>query len=254
MSVSIRISLLLVVVGTVLLTGCGDDAEQDVEDAVPIPVGKPASVFGTVRIFGPPFGPLEGAEVYVLEHPELTAITDEKGEFEIVEVPAGDVTLVMLAEGYPENQLGTFTVDGHDVENLDFQAVSQGIYEFFAVLTQATLDPTRCQVSTTVTRWFEDSLPVVHGEPGATATITPGLPASHGPIYFNDLVFPSPGLTETSVDGGVVCTNVPPGDYTLTATKAGVSFEEVRILCRANVLVNAAPPWGLQALNPGSGY
>ncbi len=246
MSVS-RISLLLVVVGTVLLTSCGDD--DDVA-----PAGEPATVFGTVRIFGPPFGPLEGAEVYVVEHPELTAVTDEKGKFEIADVPAGDVTLVMLAEGYPENQIGTFTFDGNDRENVDFQAVPQWLYDAFAVLVETTPDPTRCQIATTVTRWFEDLVPEVHGEPGATAMISPELPPLHGPTYFDDRVLPTLGLTETSVDGGVVWTNVPPGDYTLTAKKADVAFEEVRILCRANVLVNAAPPWGLQALNPGSGY
>jgi|GEM_PF-3542389 len=41
--------------------------------------------------------------------------------------------------------------------------------------------------------------------------------------------------------------NVPPGDYVLTAHKAGMSFTPAAIRCRAGVLVNASPPWGLQA-------
>lgn len=260
---------LWLIAAAVAFAGCGDDTSPAAEDAVaeqvgdtptpdeavePPPVGDPAAVRGTVRIFGPPGGPLPGAEVRVFEHPELKAVTNDEGKFEIAGVPAGDVTLVMLAEGYPENQLATLSLDGEDLESLDFQAVSQGIYDIFAALTGAEPDPTRCQVSTTVTRWFEASLPVVHGEPGATATISPELPAEHGPIYFNPDVLPTPGLTETSVDGGVVWTNVPPGEYVLSAKKKDVSFEEVRILCRANVLVNAGPPRGLQALNAGGDY
>ncbi len=84
--------------------------------------------------------------------------------------------------------------------------------------------------------------------------MTPDPGAEHGPVYFNKDVLPEPGLTETSVDGGVVWTNVPPGNYVLRANKTDVEFEEVRIWCRPNVLVNAAPPKGLQALVPGSGY
>ena len=39
----------------------------------------------------------------------------------------------------------------------------------------------------------------------------------------------------------------------LTATKEGVKFEPVRLRCRAGVLVNASPPYGLQALSGGIG-
>ena len=53
---------------------------------------------------------------------------------------------------------------------------------------------------------------------------------------------------ETSDDGGVLFIQVPPGDYTWTAHKAGVEFTQVRMKCRAGYLINASPPWGLQAL------
>jgi len=250
-----------------IIVGCSSDSVAtspadtadvpDVVDAVETPdlsAVPAAAVRGRVRIFGPPGGPLEGAEIHVLEHPELTTLSGADGTFEFADVPAGDVTLVMLAEGYPENQLGTHTLAGEDIEGLDFQAVSKGIYDIFALLTEQVPDPEMCQVSTTVTRWFEGDLPIVHGEPGATCAISPGLAEDRGPIYFNPDVLPTPGLVETSVDGGVVWTNVPPGEYTLTAVKPEVEFETVRIKCRPNVLVNAGPPRGLQALNPGSGY
>ena len=84
--------------------------------------------------------------------------------------------------------------------------------------------------------------------PGATVTITPSLPSEHGPIYFNANVIPQADLTETSDDGGVLYTNVPPGTYVLSASKDGVTFEDVTIQCEPDVLVNPSPPHGLQAL------
>ncbi len=213
-----------------------------------------AAVRGRVWIFGPPGGPLVGAKVAMLEHPDRETVSDDSGAFEFLDVPAGDVTLVMTANGYHPNQLGTHTLLGVDADHFDFQAVSDGIYALFASLTEVDPDPAFCQVSTTVTRYFEGGLPGVHGEPGVVANIEPSLSAKHGPIYFSHEVLPTPGLTETTVDGGVVWMNVPPGDYVLHAKKDGVTFEDVRVHCRPGVLVNAGPPRGLQALNVGSGY
>jgi hypothetical protein len=87
-----------------------------------------------------------------------------------------------------------------------------------------------------------------HGEAGATVTVEPALPPEHGPIYFNAAVIPDPSLTETSEDGGVLFVDVPPGTYTLHAQKDGVIFEDTLMQCEAGVLVNASPPYGLQAL------
>lgn len=241
--------------------GPGDDAASGVGDAHLAdaegtedlgPPPPPAAISGVIRIFGPPGGPLAGATITILEHPDLSAVSDEDGRYTLPEVPAGDVTLVMQAEGYPENQLGTQTLEGADLDGCDFQAVSAGVYDIFAMLTESTPDPARCQISTTITRYFEGGLPTVHGEPGATATIEPAV--SSEPIYFNADVLPTPGLVETTVDGGVVWTNVEPGKYVLSAHKGELPFKDVRIWCRAGVLVNAAPPRGLQALAPGDGY
>jgi hypothetical protein len=232
------------------------DVDAAIEDATPPDYAgiEPAAVHGTVRIFGPPGGPLEGAEVFVLEHPEIRTRSDANGQFTLAQIPAGPVSLVMLADGYPENQLGTQQLLGEDLEGLDFQAVSDLIFRLFVTLSESEADPARCQVATTVTRWFEGRLPTVHGEPGVTTTITPAVPEDHGPVYFSEQVLPTPALTETSVDGGVAWTNLQPGHYVLHAHKEGVAFEEVHIRCRPGVLVNAGPPRGLQALNPGSGY
>jgi hypothetical protein len=60
--------------------------------------------------------------------------------------------------------------------------------------------------------------------------------------------YPDTSLTVTSIDGGVILANIPPGEYTLTATKQGKQFSTVAVRCRAGLLVNAAPPHGLQGL------
>ncbi|MEZ5177206.1 MAG: hypothetical protein R2746_02700 [Acidimicrobiales bacterium] len=65
------------------------------------------------------------------------------------------------------------------------------------------------------------------------------------------MIFPDASLTETTVDGGVLFVNVAPGTYTLTARKDGAVIREVEVSCRAGVLTNAAPPWGLQVLEGG---
>ena len=79
-------------------------------------------------------------------------------------------------------------------------------------------------------------------------SLEPEVAPERGPIYFNDDVIPDKTQSLSSTDGGIVYTNIPPGEYVLKAHKAGVDFESVRVKCRAGVLVNASPPYGLQAL------
>ena len=97
----------------------------------------------------------------------------------------------------------------------------------------------------------------VLGEPDATVTIEPAVDPELGPIYFNmvrhDVICPDRKFDRTSDDGGVLFVNVPPATYTLRAHKEGVTFREVTIKCRPGLVVNAAPPWGLQALEGGIG-
>lgn len=65
------------------------------------------------------------------------------------------------------------------------------------------------------------------------------------------MIFPDASLEATTVDGGVLFVNVTPGTYTLRAHKDGAVIREVEVGCRAGVLTNAAPPWGLQVLEGG---
>jgi hypothetical protein len=193
-------------------------------------------------------GGIANAHVYLLENAALDAHTDAMGHFVIANVPIGsDATLVMEHPDYILIQTGTIAVPAAGLTRVTFQAVTPAVRDALAASLSLTVDPTRCQLVTTVTRIGRSVYDMgAHGESMATVTIAPSLPSSSGPIYFNSMVFPDRTLTQTSDDGGVLFTNVPPGDYTWTATKAGATFAQVRVHCRAGVLVNAAPPWGLQ--------
>ena len=193
-------------------------------------------------------GPIANAHVFVLENPTLTTTSDATGHFVITGVPVGsDASLVMEHPDYILIQTGTHEVPAEGITRMTFQAVTPDTRNALAQSLSITVDDTRCQMVTTVTRIGRSVYdPGAHGEDGVIVTIDPPLPATSGPVYFNASVIPDTTLSMTSEDGGVLFTNVPPGEYTWTATKAGATFAQVRMSCRAGVLVNAAPPWGLQ--------
>ncbi len=240
--------MVLAAIVAIALAGCGDG---DGEDSVQL-----ASVSGDAIPFnGGPDGRVEGAEIWILEHPErrLTTGADGRFAFEGLEV-GSEVTLVLEHPDYHLIQTGTHVVPEGGIERLTFQAVTHDVYAAFAAVLGITPDEEHaCQMPTTVTRVGKSLYdPGAHGEAGATVTIEPPLSPDHGPIYFNSSVVPDRSLSETSDDGGVVFVQVPPGEYTLTAHAPGVEFRQVKMKCRAGVLVNASPPWGLQALAPGA--
>jgi hypothetical protein len=199
---------------------------------------------------GTPYGRIADGALHVLEQPDVHAVTAADGHFQIKGLaPGEDATFVLVASGFPEAQTRTFPALEAALERVTFQVPNDALLEALAGVLQITPDPTRCQMVTTITRVGKSIYDAgAHGEAGATVAVEPPLPAENGPVYFNSNVIPDRTLTESSDDGGVVFVNVPPGEYTLTASKLGVNFETVRMQCRANVLVNASPPYGLQAL------
>jgi len=235
--------VLLVIVG---LLGCGDDDGSPAAlvsvsgDAFPFNVGHTAR--------------LEGAEIWILERPEMRMVTGPDGHFQFDGLPVGsEVTLVMEHPDYHPIQTGTIILGPEGAAQVTFQAVTYGIYNFLAQIVGIVPDEAgSCQMVTTVTRVGKSLYdPGAHGEAGVTVILDPPLPPEQGPIYFNAMVFPDYELTETSEDGGVLFVNVPPGTYVWTADKPGVDFTTVKMKCRPGMLVNASPPWGLQALAPG---
>lgn len=198
-----------------------------------------------------PDGRVEGATVSILEFPALQVVTGADGKFRFDDLPVdADITLVMTHPDYHEIQTGTHVLPDEGLERITFQAVSHGIYDVLAGVVGITPDEAKyCQMVTTVTRVGKSVYDAgAHGEAGVLVTLDPPLPAENGPIYFNAQVVPDASLTETSEDGGVLFVQVPPGEYTWTASKAGAEFRPVRMKCRVGVLINASPPWGLQRL------
>jgi hypothetical protein len=198
-----------------------------------------------------PDGRIEGAEISILERPEMRMTTGADGHFEFTDLPVGsEVTLVMDHPDYYPIQTGTIVLGPEGAERVTFQAVTYPIFDAFAAIVRVDPDETKCQMVTTVTRVGKSIYDLgAHGEADVVVTLDPPLPDSQGPIYFNSSVIPDFSLHQTSDDGGVLFLQVPPGEYVWTATKPGVEFTQVRMKCRAGVLVNASPPWGLQALD-----
>ncbi|MFO7566287.1 MAG: carboxypeptidase regulatory-like domain-containing protein [Enhygromyxa sp.] len=224
--------------------GDGDPGDGDGEP------GELVQVSGDAFAFGPAIM-VANATVTILELPDQQTSTDADGHFVFEALPAGAAaTFVFDKPGYPRIYIKTFTLpDEGELERVTFQAPDSATFGVFAQLAEVVPDPRACQIASTVTRVGKSLYDgEAHGEEGATVSISPSLPAEHGPIYFNANVIPQKDLTETSEDGGVLFSNVPPGTYVLSAHKDGVSFEDVTVQCDPDVLVNPSPPYGLQAL------
>jgi hypothetical protein len=226
--------------------GDGDPGDGD-GDGDP---GAGIEVSGDAFAFGP-YTMIANATVTVLELPDQMTTTDDAGHWVFDSLPAGgQATFVFEKEGNPKVYTKTFTLpDSGVVERVTFQVPDDATYGALAQIVGIEPDPATCQIASTVTRVGKSIYDQgAHGEAGAVVTIDPPLPPEHGPVYFNANVIPQLDLVETSEDGGILYTNVPPGVYTLHASKDGVEFEDVVVTCDPDVLVNPSPPYGLQAL------
>lgn len=233
--------------GTSDTSGAGSTA-ADTTGASGIEVSGDAFAF---TLPGTPYGHIAGATISIVEHPELSATSDETGHFVFASVPPGvEATFELVADGFPRARTKTFTIpETGPLERVTFQIPDDGLVDTLAAVLSVELDPAACQLVSTITRVGKSIYDAgAHGEAGATISAEPAIDAAHGPIYFNASVIPDPMLTASSEDGGVLYTNVPVGTYVVHASKDGVTFEDVTMKCDAGVLVNASPPFGLQAL------
>lgn len=228
-------------------SGASETGPADTAGAAAVAVSGDAFAF---TLPGTPYGLIDGATVSILEQPELSVQTDAMGHYVLPAVPAGsEATFVIAAEGFPLAYTKSFTIpDSGTLERVTFQVPDEALFAALASLLAIEVDPAACQIVSTVTRVGKSIYDAgAHGEAGATVTLEPAIPAEHGPVYFGADVIPDRSLTETSEDGGVLYTNVPVGTYVMRAQKDGVTFEETTMKCEAGVLVNASPPYGLQA-------
>ena len=236
------------VLGACLLLGC---------ETEPSSADMNVQVSGHAFAFTTSGGQLTGAKVSILELPGRTTTTDANGAWGFSGLKIGaPLTFMLQKEGWTTTQTATLrpTKDLYDVT---FQVPDTALFKGLAGLVSLKTDASRCQIASTVTRRGQSLYDGhgTHGEPGATVQITPTDGHQIGPTYFNlvkyNIIFPDAGLQETSHDGGVLFLNVKPGIYTLSATLAGATIRSVELNCRAGMLVNASPPWGLQTLTGG---
>jgi hypothetical protein len=213
--------------------------------------GPLVRVSGHAFVFGSSASSLAGAVISVAEAPKLQTTTGADGTFAFDVPSGGQYSFLLRQPGFHDVQTATFTIDASGLAQVGFQAPTDGIFRLFSGLVGVDLDPERCQIASTVSRagtepYGGDAL----GEPGTIVTIEPPLLPENGPVYFNwikpGVILPDTTLKETTVDGGVIFMNVPTGEYRLVATKPGKTFTSVKIRCQKGLLVNAAPPWGLQ--------
>lgn len=187
--------------------------------------------------------PICNATITILENQKLKFTTDASGKFGPFEWPIGQpITLVCektgsFWSGYKTTQTATLIVPPEGINNEDylknvsFQVPSNMAYKLLSLTMGISENTEACQIAATITPPNTTMDDIPQGIEGVKVTLTPGI---HEPFYFG--MFPvihktNPcirTLSSTSLDGGVAFPNVPPGDYTLEATKEGKRSHELQ--------------------------
>jgi len=203
--------------------------------------------------------PIEGATIRAKGAPGASATSGADGAYRLRVPDRAKVTPYVEAEGHHGIYLQTFFTHGRNLRRVNFQVPTVAAYFGLAALLGVELDenddPVRCAIVSTASTKHVRGLSFAgfvaygaHGVAGATASTRPGLPE---PVYFNDSVIPDRSLTETSIDGGIIWTEVPSGNYKVRAHHPSERFSPFRASCRDGRVVNANPPWGLFQLKAG---
>ncbi len=208
-----------------------------------------------------------GVRVWMSEYPSTRSRdieTDSTGWWTMYVIKYAGVNLefsfVYEKEDWITTKSNAITITDKDDTDLAIQYIDPLYYTYYVkpYVQAVFLGPVPFQNAMVVTvgkSWasmHSDLLP--HGDPGAIATASPAL--GLGPIYFNAAVFPDPGQTSTSVDGGVTWLNMPLNHtYYVTAQKEGVNYQTVKFkineadLAYGVELYIASPPDSVQGDN-----
>lgn len=218
--------------------------------------GPETVISGQAFVFGPaPELHFADATLSVMEAPELRAPVADDGTFSLT-VPSGaPLSFVLEHPELAPIQSATIEIEPAGLADLGFQVPTSAVVELMARASEVVIDAEACQVVSTVSS--AASPPYggsAVGEPGAVVEVRPALPeGASGPVYFeyvsDALILHDPELDTTTVDGGVIFANLPTGEWTLHASKAGVSFTEPTARCRPGTIVNASPPHGVEAID-----
>lgn len=198
--------------------------------------------------------PVANATIRIAEWPDLVVQTAEDGTYTLQVPNTGTFTPYAEHENYKTMYLQTFSADGIDLHNVNFQMVEPFIYDLMASAVGVTPDPATCQIATTVNTIDIRDMTLdefkAYGPHGVAGAVVWSEPALDVTVYFNASVVPEPSLTETSGDGGVVWPNVPPGVYTFGANHSDKPFASFVATCEPGRFINAGPPWGIRELEP----
>ncbi len=236
-----------------------------VDSAEPVPAdptagwvvgsGPVATLSGQAFLFGPaPELSFAEAEVYVMEDPSFLSPVAADGSFAIAVPTGAPVSLVLRHPELASVQSATLTFGEDGLDDVGFQVPTVAIVELMAKASDVYLEPDRCQFVSTVSSAASPPYGGAGvGEPDAIVTLHPAVPAgTTGPVYFDylsdALILPDPALEATTIDGGVIFSNLPVGEWTMLATKPGVSFTRPVARCQAGAIVNAAPPHGVETI------
>jgi hypothetical protein len=176
-----------------------------------------------------------------------------------------EIEALVFPNGLPEGwdsvavQSNIYTIGNEDISDAAIQmpdelylaAAKMQLEAGISSLIGQPYSISNLMVSTVGMPWasiFDPTLP--HGDPGAVVIMTPTLASPlQGPIYFDETVSPNPLYTSTSVDGGVLFDNLPPGSYAMTADLAPYTYEEVSFNVHEEVhLYISSPPHSIQRM------
>lgn len=214
------------------------------------------------------------AKIAVLETGKII-YSDKKGNFQFCAKPGAQITLLLKKKSflpwndYKTTQSATFVVPKNGFvgrfNNITFQVPTMATYRLLKTIISEErgiqLDPTKCNIVTTVTAFHKTLYDDPQGEPNATVF----LQQSHKPImlptqpfYFGIIAGKTnpftPKRVTTSLDGGVLIYNLAASNvpYLIFARKKGVQFNAKQFICKPGAFINISPPQGPTVQQPYS--
>jgi hypothetical protein len=214
-----------------------------------------APVTGFARNFTT-IDPITDAKITILENGKQVT-TDKTGHFGPILWPIGKpITMVIEKPGYRTTQSATIIVPPEGLtgiyNNISLQPLDLLTFTLFTGAMGKKLNEDKCHVATTITAYHKTLGDLPQGEELSKVLLIPDTTETpHFGIFTTGPLkdYPNPfvrGLTETSVDGGLVYANLEPRDepYTITAYKSGLSFTQSQFICRKGMFINISPPRG----------
>jgi hypothetical protein len=102
---------------------------------------RSVQIRGTAYEFNSAGVVIGGATIRVAERPRLRVTTRTDGSYELTVPDRATVMPYITAPGYHTIFLQTFRTDGEDLQRVNFQTPTEGVYRALAALLDVPLDP-----------------------------------------------------------------------------------------------------------------